>query len=154
MALLQKGDPAPDFDLESQDGKKIQLSDYRGKKLLLYFYPKAGTSGCTTQAVSLRDALKELQAKSVSVAGVSPDGVKALKKFDEKNTLGFPLLSDEDHAVSGAYGTWGEKTQCGKTSVGMTRSSFLIDEEGKILEAWYKVSPKDTVPKTLKALGK
>jgi len=153
MALLKKGDPAPAFEMEDQDGTPVRLADYRGKKLLLYFYPKAGTSGCTTQAVLLRDAGEALKAKGVSVAGVSPDGVKSLKKFNDKNTLGFPLLSDGDHTVSAAYGTWGEKTQCGKTSVGMTRSSFLIDEKGKIAEAWYKVSPKDTVPKALKALG-
>ena len=153
MALLKKGDPAPAFALENQDGKPVHLDDYRGKKLLLYFYPKAGTSGCTTQALLLRDAMEALTAKGVSVAGVSPDSVKALKKFDEKNALGFPLLSDGDHGVSSAYGTWGEKTQCGRTSVGMIRSSFLIDEKGKIADAWYKVSPKDTVPKALKALG-
>ena len=97
--------------------------------------------------------MKTLQSRGVSVVGVSPDSVKALKKFDEKNSLGFPLLSDGDHGVSTSYGTWGEKTQCGRTSVGMIRSSFLIDEKGRIAEAWYKVSPKDTVPRALKALG-
>ena len=97
--------------------------------------------------------MKTLESKGVSVVGVSPDSVKALKKFDEKNALGFPLLSDGDRSVSTAYGTWGEKTQCGRTSMGMIRSSFLIDEKGRIAEAWYKVSPKDTVSKALKALG-
>ena len=152
MAVLKKGDRAPDFELEDQQGKKVRLADFRGRKVLLYFYPRAGTSGCTTQALSVRDARKELEARGVSAIGVSPDSPGALRKFDEKNRLGFPLLSDRDHAVSGAYGTWAEKTRCGKTSVGMVRSSFLIDEGGVLAGVWYKVSPKDTVPLALKAV--
>lgn len=152
MAILKKGDRAPDFELEDQHGKKVRISDFRGKKVLLYFYPRAGTSGCTTQAVSLRDAGKDLEAKGVFVIGVSPDSPGALGKFDKKHALAFPLLSDRDHAVSGAYGTWAEKTRCGKTSIGMIRSSFLIDEEGVLAGVWYNISPKDTAPLALMAV--
>ena len=150
--MLKAGDRAPDFDLEDQNGKRIKLSDYRGKKLLLYFYPKADTPGCTTQACSIRDSSDELNKRGLAALGVSPDKPDSQRKFDEKYGLGFPLLSDTDHAVADAYGAWGEKQMNGKSYEGIIRSSFLIDEEGKIEQTWYKVNPKDTVPLALDAL--
>jgi peroxiredoxin Q/BCP len=154
MAQLNSGDPAPDFQLIDQDGKTVKLSDFNGRKLLLYFYPKADTSGCTKQACSVRDAQEDLASSGVAVIGVSPDDPKKQKKFDDKYSLGFPLLSDTDHAVADAYGVWGEKSMYGKRYEGIIRSSFLIDERGKVMEAWYKVSPEDTVPKAQKVLNR
>jgi len=153
MTKLNKGDAAPDFTLADQDGKKVTLSDFKGRKLLLYFYPKALTSGCTTQAQAVRDALEELAGRGVAAVGISPDEQKDQKKFDDKHALGFPLLCDEDHSVADSYGVWGEKSMYGKKFMGIIRSSFLIDEGGRIIDAWYKVSPKDTVPKALDVLG-
>jgi peroxiredoxin Q/BCP len=152
MAQLRPGDKAPHFELADQNGKKVKLSDFQGRKLLLYFYPKANTPGCTAQACSVRDAKDNLTDMGVAALGISPDKPQQQKKFDEKYDLAFPLLSDTDHAVADAYGVWGEKSMYGKKYEGIIRSSFLIDEEGKILQAWYKVSPKDTVPKALEAL--
>ena len=149
---LKSGHKAPSFTLKDQDGATVKLSNFKGKKLLLYFYPKASTSGCTTQSRNVSEALPELSKLKVAAAGISPDEPKAQKKFDEKNKLGFPLLSDPDHAVADAYGAWGEKSMYGKKYEGIIRSAFLIDEKGKIAEAWYKISPKDTVPKALGAL--
>jgi len=152
MAKLKKGDKAPAFNLMDQDGKKVTLSDFKGEKLLLYFYPTANTGGCTKQAVSVRDAKRDLDRLGVAAVGISPDLPDVQKKFDAKQDLRFPLLSDPDHKVAVAYGTWGEKSMYGKKYEGIIRSSFLVGEDGKIVEAWYKVSPKDTVPKALKAL--
>jgi peroxiredoxin Q/BCP len=152
MTMLKVGDRAPDFELEDQDGNRIRLSDYRARKLLLYFYPKADTPGCTAQACSIRDSSGELKRCGLAVLGISPDKPDRQRRFDDKYGLGFPLLSDTNHAVADAYGAWGEKSMYGKKYEGIIRSSFLIDEEGKIVEAWYKVSPKDTVPKALDAL--
>ncbi len=152
MAKLTKGDKAPFFNLTDQDGKKVKLSDFKGKKLLLYFYPKANTGGCTKQAISVRDAKDNFEQLGVAALGISPDLPDAQKKFDAKHDLSFPLLSDPDHKVADAYGTWGEKSMYGKKYQGIIRSSFLIGQDGKIMDAWYKVSPKDTVPKALKAL--
>ena len=152
MVKLKKGDKAPAFNLTDQDGQKVTLSDFKGKKLLLYFYPKANTGGCTKQAISIRDAKGELDRLGVAAVGISPDLPAAQKKFDTKQDLGFPLLSDPDHKVADFYGTWGEKSMYGKKYKGIIRSSFLIGQDGKIIDAWYKVSPKDTVPKALKAL--
>jgi peroxiredoxin Q/BCP len=132
----------------------MKLSDFKGQKLLLYFYPKADTPGCTKQACQIRDARTELAGVGVAALGISPDKPGAQKKFDGKYGLGFPLLSDPDHAAAQSYGTWGEKTMYGKKSMGIIRSSFLIDEKGKILGAWYKVKPEDTVPLAKKILGK
>ncbi|MFP4618343.1 MAG: thioredoxin-dependent thiol peroxidase [Spirochaetaceae bacterium] len=154
MAQLNTGDKAPDFTLQDQDGNEISLSDFRGKKVLLYFYPKADTPGCTTQACSVRDSGPALSNNSIKTLGISPDAPKSQKKFDEKYSLGFPLLSDTDHAVAEKYGVWKEKTLAGKTGLGIIRSSFLIDEDGKILDSWYKVKPDETVPKALQAIEK
>lgn len=153
MAFLKPGDQAPDFALMDQGGHRVALADFAGKPLLIYFYPKAGTSGCTTQAVAVRDALTEFAARGLAVAGISPDAPEALKRFDEKHGLGFPLLSDADHRVAEAYGVWGEKKLYGRSYMGVVRSAFLVDPAGRIAAAWYKVSPKGTVPAVLKALG-
>ena len=149
---LQEGDPAPDFDLLEQHGSRVRLSDYRGRKLLVYFYPEADTPGCTKQSCSIRDHRQDLAGLDVDVVGISPDRPDKQAAFDTKYSLGFPLLSDPDHAVAEAWGTWGEKTAYGKTTVGIVRSSFLVDEDGRIERAWYRVKPEDTVPKALDAL--
>ncbi len=154
MAQLKPGDLAPEFDLQDQEGQPIKLADFRGKKVLLFFYPKALTSGCTKQACSVRDARTELADLGVAAFGLSPDPVDLQKKFDAKHSLGFPLLSDPDHAVAAAYGVWGEKSMYGKKYEGIIRSAFLIDETGKVIQAWYKVSPEQTVPKAREALAK
>jgi len=151
--MLQPGEAAPLFELENQEGHKVKLSDYRGQKVLLYFYPKADTPGCSKQACSIRDARTELAEAGVTALGISPDKPGAQQKFDDKYGLGFPLLSDADHATAVAYGVWGEKTMYGKKTEGIIRSSFLIDEEGKLIRTWYKVKPEDTVPLAKGALG-
>jgi peroxiredoxin Q/BCP len=152
MPTLEKGQTAPAFSLRDQEGKTVKLSDFRGRKVLIYFYPRADTPGCTRQSCSVRDARQDMKKLSVEVLGISPDTPEEQKKFDVKYSLGFPLLSDTDHAVADAYGAWGEKSNYGKTSMGIIRSSFLIDEEGKVLRTWYKVKPEDTVPKAQEAL--
>ena len=131
----------------------MRLEDFRGRKLLVYFYPKALTSGCTTQSCSVRDAREDLSGLGVEAVGVSPDQPGRQAKFDEKHSLGFPLLSDPDHAVAESFGAWGEKSMYGRKYLGIVRSAFLIGEDGTIEEAWYGVKPKDTVPKALAALG-
>jgi peroxiredoxin Q/BCP len=151
MAQLKPGDKAPTFTLLDQSGKKVKLSDFKGRKVLVYFYPRADTPGCTTQACALRDAAPQIG--DTAVVGISPDTPAKQAKFDTKYSLGFPLLADEDHAVAEAYGVWGEKKNYGKTYMGIIRSAFLVDEKGKIAEAWYKVSPKDTAGNLLKALA-
>jgi len=150
--MLKRGDKAPDFALLDQNGQTLRLKDFRGRRVLAYFYPKADTPGCTTQACELRDASPRIG--DTAVLGISPDPPKRQAKFDEKYGLGFPLLSDEDHSVAEAYDVWGEKKNYGRTYMGIIRSAFLIDEKGKVAEAWYKVSPKDTAGNLLKALGK
>ncbi len=153
MKQLQAGDKAPDFSLTDQNGKTVNLSEFRGKRLLVYFYPKADTSGCTKQACNVRDASPDFAELNVAAIGVSPDKPDKQKKFDDKYQLGFPLLSDPDNVVAKNYGAWGEKRMYGKTYEGIIRSAFLIDEDGKIVQAWYKVSPGDTAPNILKALS-
>jgi peroxiredoxin Q/BCP len=153
MAQLQSGAAAPAFALLDQDGKTVSLSDYTGKKLLLYFYPKADTPGCTAQACSIRDEMPNLSDLGISAVGISPDQPAKLKKFKDKYDLNFPLLSDPEHQTADAYGTWGKKSMYGKEYEGIIRSSFLLDEQGKVIQAWYKVSPKDTVPLAKQALA-
>ncbi len=148
---LKAGDPAPDFALTDQDGKTVKLSGVRGRKVLVYFFPRADTPGCTTQSCGLRDVAGQIG--DTAIIGISPDKPAAQKKFDTKYGLGFSLLSDEDHAVADAYGAWGERSMYGKKYMGIVRSAFLIDEEGRIEQAWPKISPKDTPTNLLKALG-
>ena len=131
----------------------MTLADFSGRKLLVYFYPKADTPGCTTQSCAVRDAREDLSSLGMDVVGISPDKPEAQSKFDQKFELGFPLLADTDHAVAEAFAVWGEKMNYGKKYWGIVRSSFLIDENGRIEQAWYKVSPKDTVPEARKALA-
>jgi peroxiredoxin Q/BCP len=152
MARLKSGDAAPEFSLPDQQGRLVSLGDFRGRNLLVYFYPRADTPGCTRQACSIRDAREALADLGLAVVGISPDMPDKQKKFDDKYGLAFPLLADSDHRVAEAYGAWGEKTTYGKKSMGMIRSSFLIDAESKIVQAWYGVKPEDTVPKAQKAL--
>jgi peroxiredoxin Q/BCP len=154
MAKLGPGDPAPDFSLLDQQGERVKLADFRGRKVLVYFYPKADTPGCTRQACSIRDAREALADLGLAVMGLSPDPPERQLKFDAKYGLGFPLLGDRDHRVAQAYGAWGEKVRYGKKTWGIIRSSFLLDERGKIIQAWYGVKPEDTVPKARQALGK
>jgi peroxiredoxin Q/BCP len=147
---LKPGDKAPTFTLLDQSGAKVKLSDFKGRKVLVYFYPRADTPGCTTQACELRDAKPKIG--DTVVLGISPDKPEKQAKFDAKYELGFPLLADEDHAVAEAYEVWGEKKNYGKTYMGIVRSAFLVDEKGKVEQAWYKVSPKDTTTNLLKSI--
>jgi peroxiredoxin Q/BCP len=148
---LKPGDKAPDFTLLDQSGSKVKLSGFKGRKVLVYFYPKADTPGCTAQACGLRDVLPDIG--DTVVLGISPDKPAKQQRFDTKYGLGFPLLADEDHAVAEAYDVWAEKSMYGRKYFGIVRSAFLVDEKGKIAEAWYKVSPKDTVTNLLSALA-
>lgn len=143
MKTLTAGTPAPDFTLLNQDNQPVTLSDFRGKKVLAYFYPKAMTPGCTTQACALRDSKAELDALNVEVLGISIDPVKRLPKFIERDSLNFTLLSDEDHAVADQFGVWGEKKFMGKVYDGLHRISFLIDENGVIEHVFNKFKTKD-----------
>ncbi len=150
--MLTPGRKAPGFSLKDQDGATVKLSDFKGRKVLVYFYPRADTPGCTTQSCAVRDARQDMKKLNVAVLGVSPDTPEDQKKFDVKFSLGFPLLADTDHAVAEAYGVWGEKNNYGKISMGIIRSSFLIDENGAVQRAWYKVKPEETVPRAREAL--
>jgi peroxiredoxin Q/BCP len=153
MPQLKNGAKAPAFALSDQNGDTVKLGDFKGRKLLLYFYPKADTPGCTTQSCAVRDSKEDLSTLGVNVLGISPDKPTKQQAFDQKYGLGFPLLSDADHAIAERYGVWGEKKNYGRTYMGIIRSAFLIDENGRIEEAWYGVSPKDTVPKARAALA-
>ena len=148
---LKPGDNAPTISLVDQHGKTRKLSEFKGRKVLVYFYPKADTPGCTQQSCGMRDILGKIG--DTVVFGISPDKPAKQLKFDEKYGLGFPLLADEDHAVAEAYDVWQEKSMYGRKYMGILRSAFLIDEKGRVAQAWYKVSPKDTPENLLKALG-
>lgn len=147
MARLKEGDKAPAFTLRDQLYRDISLSDFEGQKLLLYFYPAAGTSGCTKQSISIRDAAEDLHRAGITAVGISPDLPEKQLEFDKEHTLGFPLLSDPQHEVAEAYGVWDEDKQ------GILRSSFLIDEHGNIIQANYGVKPLDTVPRAMEAVA-
>ncbi|NHI01790.1 MULTISPECIES: thioredoxin-dependent thiol peroxidase [Oceanimonas] len=143
MSYLQEGSQAPAFTLCDQNGQDVSLSDFGGKKVLVYFYPKAMTPGCKVQACGLRDSRAELEALGVVVLGISPDPVARLKKFEEKDGLNFTLLSDEDHAVADAFGVWGPKKFMGKEYDGIHRISFLVDENGIVTKVFNKFKTKD-----------
>ena len=149
--MLAPRDRAPVFSLLDQHGATVKLSGFKGRHVLVYFYPKADTPGCTTQACGLRDIAARVG--DTAIVGISPDKPAALAKFDTKYSLGFTLLSDVDHAVAEAYDVWKEKKNYGKTYMGIERSAFLVDGAGKVVHAWYKISPKDTPTKLLEALA-
>ena len=150
--MIEEGTTAPDFTLPDQEGNPVKLSDLRRQTVVLYFYPRADTPGCTTQACSIRDRGGEYDAAGAVVLGVSPDPVAAIKRFHAKQSLTFTLLADEDHAVSEAYGTWTEKSRYGRTYWGVQRSTFIIDGAGKIVHVIPKASPKSHDDEVLKAL--
>lgn len=137
---IEPGKQAPAFTLPADDGSKVRLADLAGKAVVLYFYPKDDTPGCTREACAFRDAREDLQAEGVSVLGVSPDGVASHGKFRDKYQLNFPLLADEDHKVAEKYGAWREKNMYGKKSMGIQRSTYLIGPDGKVVRVWKKVS--------------
>ena len=140
--MIETGTEAPDFTLPDQDGTDVRLGDLRGRRVVLYFYPKADTPGCTTQACGIRDRGPDYERAGAVVLGVSPDPVKAIKRFHDKQSLNFTLLADEDHAVCELYGVWGEKSMYGKTFWGAQRATFVIDEDGVVRHVIPKASPK------------
>ncbi len=152
-ASVQVGKTAPDFSLADENGKKIKLSDFRGKRVILYFYPKDDTPGCTTQACGFRDNIVEIEEKNGVVIGVSPDAAASHQRFRSKYNLPFILLSDPDHAVAEKYGAWGDKTLMGRKYKGIIRSHFVIDEQGKVVDARTNVKAKDSPALALEALG-
>jgi peroxiredoxin Q/BCP len=149
----QPGDVAPDFTLPDQDGNDVSLSGLRGRSVVLYFYPKADTPGCTTQACGVRDHRPEYEKADAVVLGVSPDPVKAISKFDQKFDLGFPLLADEDHSVAEAYGVWVEKSMYGRKYMGNERTTFVISPDGTIKDVFRKVKPAEHDELVLGALA-
>jgi peroxiredoxin Q/BCP len=153
MANPQVGEQAPDFSTTTDTGATVRLADFRGKRVVLYFYPKDDTPGCTTQSCGFRDAYPVIEEKNAVVLGVSPDGQKSHAKFRSKYNLPFTLLVDEDHAICEAYGVWVEKSMYGKQYMGVERSHFVIDENGIIVEAAVKVKPEESVSRAIAALG-
>jgi len=151
--VLQVGEEAPDFEATTDAGSQVKLSDYRGKRVILYFYPKDDTTGCTTQACGFRDNYDFIEEKNAVVLGVSPDGLESHQKFKSKYDLPFTLLVDPDHAIAELYGVWGEKNMYGNKYMGIIRSHFVIDEDGKIEDARIKVSPKKSIEYTLQTLN-
>jgi peroxiredoxin Q/BCP len=147
--ILSIGDMAPDFELPGDAGKKVKLSDFRGRRVILYFYPKDFTSGCTTQACGFRDNFARIEEKNAVVLGVSPDDVSSHRGFREKYRLPFPLLADTDHRVAASYGVW----RSGLPLPGVIRSHFVIDENGRITDAQVNVSPNDSVERAMKTIG-
>ena len=151
--MVTEGAAAPDFTLPADDGSQVSLRDQRGRKVVLYFYPKDLTSGCTTQACDLRDHQPAIAEKGAVILGISPDPISSHEKFRDKHGLNFRLLSDEEHEVADAYGVWKEKSMYGKKYWGIERSTFLIDEEGIVKEAWRKVRPKGHADRVTEALS-
>jgi peroxiredoxin Q/BCP len=150
---LNPGDPAPDFTLSDQEDNPVTLSDLRGKTVVLYFYPRADTPGCTTQACGVRDHRSDYETADAVVLGVSPDAVKAVAKFDQKYSLGFPLLADEDHKVAEQYGVWVKKSRYGREYMGNERTTFVIDPEGTVKEVLRNVKPAEHDDLVLSALA-
>ncbi|HWN73885.1 MAG TPA: thioredoxin-dependent thiol peroxidase [Solirubrobacterales bacterium] len=151
--MLAEGDKAPDFSLPDQNGDEVKLSDLRGETVVLYFYPKANTSGCTVQACGVRDRSADYEKAGARVIGISPDEVGAIDKFAGKYDLGFTLLADADHAVAEKYGTWVEKSMYGKKYMGVQRATFIIGPDGKLAKVFPKVQPKKHDDVVLKALA-
>ena len=153
VVMVEAGQPAPDFALPDQNGEQVRLSELRGQKVVVYFYPKADTPGCTTQACGIRDHAADYDAADAVVLGISPDPVNRVKKFADKYDLGFTLLADEDHAVAEAYGVWVEKSMYGRTYWGNERTTFVIDPDGRVAEVLRKVKPAQHDDLVLAALG-
>ncbi|HEX5853393.1 MAG TPA: thioredoxin-dependent thiol peroxidase [Solirubrobacteraceae bacterium] len=151
--MIEPGHQAPDFELPDQDGRTVKLSDFRGQPVVVYFYPKADTPGCTTQACGVRDRHADYAKAGAVVLGISPDKVAKVKKFHDKQALNFALLADEGHAVADVYGVWVEKSMYGKTYFGNERTTFVIDTEGKVAEVLRKVKPAEHDELVLKALA-
>jgi peroxiredoxin Q/BCP len=154
VTRLEPGSPAPDFALADADGNTVRLQDYRGRKVVVYFYPAAMTPGCTKQACDFRDSLDSLAAAGYAVVGISPDKPEKLAKFRDRDALTFPLLADPDRTTLDAYGAYGEKMMYGKKTVGVIRSTFLVDEKGKVARAWYSVKSDGHAAKVLEELQK
>jgi peroxiredoxin Q/BCP len=150
--MIEPGDKAPDFELPDQDGRAVKLSDFRGQPVVVYFYPKADTPGCTTQACGVRDHRADYAKVGSVVLGISPDPVKKVKKFHEKYDLDFSLLADEGHAVADAYGVWAEKSMYGKKYFGNERTTFIVDSDGRVAQVLRKVKPGEHDALVLKAL--
>jgi peroxiredoxin Q/BCP len=153
MADLKAGDAAPDFEATNDAGEKVKLSDLRGKRVVLYFYPKDNTTGCTQQACSFRDSYPQIEEKNAVVLGVSPDSARSHQGFRSKYDLPFSLIVDSDHAVAEKYGVWREKSMYGRKYMGILRSHFVIDEQGKVVDAQYSVKASESASKAVKALG-
>ena len=152
MAMLDVGDKAPAFSLEDQSGKTVKLSDFKGRKVVVYFYPKDDTPGCTREACAFRDEHSALQKAGAVVLGISPDSGPSHAKFAGKYKISFPLLADTDHSVSEKFGAWGEKTLYGRKFMGIIRSTFLVDEAGKVARVWPKVKVDGHVDQVLEAV--
>jgi peroxiredoxin Q/BCP len=150
--MLNIGEAAPDFELHDSDEKPVKLSDFRGRRVVLFFYPKAATSGCTTQACGFRDNYPQIEAAEGTVIGVSPDKPAALAKWKEEEALPFTLLSDPDHLVAEAYSAWGEKMNYGRTYMGIIRSHYVVDADGKLEDVQFKVSPKNSIKRAMATL--
>ena len=151
--MIEPGDQAPDFEIPDQDGRAVKLSDFRGMPVVVYFYPKADTPGCTTQACGVRDHQTDYAEVGAPVLGISPDPVAKVKKFHEKHDLNFPLLADEGHEVADAYGVWAEKSMYGKKYFGNERTTFVIDADGRVARVLRKVKPAEHDEQVLKALA-
>ena len=151
--MIEEGREAPDFTLPDQDGEPVKLSDLRGAPVVLYFYPRADTPGCTTQACGVRDHRADYEKAGARVLGVSPDTVEEIRKFADKQSLDFTLLADADHAIAEKYGTWVEKNMYGKKFMGVQRSTFVLDPDGKVAKVFPKVQPKKHDELVLKALA-
>lgn len=150
--MIEQGDQAPDFELPDQEGRPVKLSELRGKPVVVYFYPKAATPGCTVQACGVRDHEADYKKTSAVVLGISPDPVRKIKKFADDQSLAFPLLSDEDHAVAEAYGVWVQKSMYGRTYWGNERTTFVIDSDGRVSEVLRKVKPAQHDEQVIAAL--